>query len=246
MLPFCWLFSVPIAHLPCVFQRPPRPPTVCDPAERTPGSAESCAPGAPRAAVRVRAGCSLGPTSRLAGSLHVPFTRWTAPSQLLLSRRKPSSSSCFGRGRGPRLCPTLAPQPSAGASQSQPHADVGASSACSPDGRSPSLSPALGAPCLVHLHRTPTSTPLSPGRRECQGGGQLLGHVGWSCSSSSSCPASVPSGLAPLGGPSSAGLDGDVVPPSRTFSHTYFVFSPNLNLTGQLREQYRTRSHPDI
>lgn len=55
-----------------------------------------------------------------------------------------------------------------------------------------------------------------------------------------------PSGLAPLGGSGSAGMHGDFAPPSRTFSHTYFVFSPNLDLTEQLRVQYRTRSHPGV
>lgn len=51
-----------------------------------------------------------------------------------------------------------------------------------------------------------------------------------------------PSGLAPLGGSGSAGLHGDFAPPSRTFSHTYFVFSPNLDLTSSC--EYSTGHAP--
>lgn len=165
-----------IAHLPLHLPTGPPPRAVRDPAECTPGSADACVPGALCAPVRVRAGCSLGSTSRPAGrvSMSPPYTgrpllsscchdgspvpapasegAWD-PSHAgppTLSRGEPAPASRRHRGLL-RLLPRRLPSPLVPSS-----------------GRSP--------PCA--FARTPTNTPMLSGRRLCQEGGQLLGLVG--------------------------------------------------------------------
>lgn len=92
MLPFCWLFSVPIAHLPCVFQRPPPPPrqsVTGQNARRVPPSPVLQAPPV------LQSGSGLG-------ALWAPPPGWRAVSMSPSHAGQPLLSSC---------CPAGSPAP---------------------------------------------------------------------------------------------------------------------------------------